>query len=419
MQIVYILLSLAIIVLLVYRKRIDFVSLGSLTFVLYTSPCFYGSTWVQGYRDYAYYANVSLNTYICVCSQLFVILAFLLYKKNNEKSDIKKLKSISMRTYSQQSIDFEPFWRVAVVVSILVFFVNIFYYVGVNRFFSNVSKSEMFIEASPLLTLAIWSSIAGFIYFFKRKNYTLMVTSFVAILFTFILGSRAYLTTALLGAFVISGMFTNRTVRSNLKIVMFGFFAALLLVLYKSVYIAVRTFDFAYVQSTLEASDMSLDAVLKNGEFITVFSIYDYIVRTNYELPIADTITRLLSFIPFLNNAIETSTNIRLSNIATHEFFSTSYGVGGNFWGETYAMGGLVFVIIITILWVFFLDIAFKKLLKYDDKLPFVALCATYCSFYIHRLDWIQALGCVKMALLLYILYYLAGKLFVRKKRSV
>ena len=195
-------------------------------------------------------------------------------------------------------------------------------------------------------------------------------------------------------------------------------FAAIFFMLYKYIYVAVRALDFASAKSILSSSDVSFN-LLESGEFITVFSNYDYIVRHNFSYPFEDVLARFVSIIPFANNFIETKYDLRLAVTAQYDFYDIHYGAGSNFWGESYAMGGMFFVFLITFLWLYLLDKAYMRLQKNNGSAIFIALVGTYCSFYIHRLDWVQALGCIKAVFLYYILYEVFRILMGSNRRKV
>lgn len=413
MLLIYIILSFTVVLFLLKRKQIDFLSIGALTFILYTSPCFIGTTWIKSVgNSYAYYEKIHYQTYICVLTQLLIILLFLLYKVN-KKGNRKSVCYKKDAKYAAILYNNTLFWRVVMLLCAIGFIYNIFFVVGVSNFFSYVSKSD--IASGFSLTFTVWGAILCILYFVKNKKYVESGLSFLMVFSYFILGSRAYLATSLLGLFFLLTYDKIRSFSSNIKLLGLGLLGALFLMLYKNIYVAVRALDFLTAKTILTGSDISWN-LLESPEFITVFSNYDYIVRYNFNYPMEDILARFLSIIPFANNFIETKYNIRLAVTAQYDFYDIHYGAGSNFWGESYAMGGMFFVFFLTFLWLYLLDKAYIRLQRSKGSAVFITLVATYCSFYIHRLDWIQVLGCIKAVFLYYACYKLYCMLFKRKK---
>ena len=413
MHLLYIVLSLGIIILLLFRKQIDFVAVGAVTFILYSIPCVSGETWVFSLGDFVYFDSVASKTYLCVNLQLAVIFLFTCFVKTKD-DDLSSYNISIDEVENKKSL----FWRNLLIVCVIVFAYNILFVVGLDKFFSDAHKSEVIEEFTGAMSIATWGALACFFYFFARGEKTEYIISFLMVFFLFILGSRAYITTAILGAFFVKSNGSIRSFWDKAKIIIIGAVVVSFLAIYKYVYVAVRGLDFDSVEQILTDSDGVSFNLLNNEEFITVFSIYNYVVDSNFEFPIEDTVARCVSIIPFANSLIDKHYSIRLADIAKDQFFGTHFGVGSNFWAESYAMGGILFVLLITVLWLFLLNIANDKLKRNKDR-PFIVLVATYCSFYIHRLDWVQVFGCMKNAILIYLLYMMFSIFVTRDKKII
>ena len=232
------------------------------------------------------------------------------------------------------------------------------------------------------------------------------------IIITALIGSRAYLAPAILGLFILKGKDVKRVFRNNIRVFIRIGLLFIALIVFKQVYRAVRALDFKEIFNLIDEGYI-IESILFNGEGRTVFSIYNYEVMNSFRLPLTDTLVRILSIVPFVNNIIPTSYPLRFSRIARNSFFSAGYGVGSNFWAESIAMGGILFMLAITLLWILLLKMAHNRIkLK---NFPYIAVVATYCSFYIHRLDWLQVMGCIKSIILIFILMSIWRSLTMRR----
>lgn len=385
----------------------DFISLAAITFLLYTSNCIQGVTWIEGGRTgYYYFSKISNSTYFYVCLQQILIICYLLYLKIKKKS-IKIKKDVTI-------INESKYWRLLLFFCYTVFGYTIFFQIGISSFFSYASKSTLIENVSFLFSIAIWGAILMCVYFAKHDKWKKCLASGVLILITLVLGSRSYFVTTLIGIFFVKRAYIVDSFRSNIKLSFLGLLLVFLLIQYKNIYMAVRALDFSTVAMILASSDIN-DTFSDIAEFRIVFSLYDYIVRNDYSLSIGDSLARVFSIVPFLNDLFQTTESARMASIVKNSIFNASYGLGSNFWGESFAMGGGVFLMVMTIIWLRLLDLANKSLMKNSIYTPFVLVIATYCAFYIHRLDWVQVCGCIKSIFLLFIFW----KIFSKKSKAL
>ena len=380
-------------------------------------------TWITGGKNgYYYNANISTATYALVVAQLFLVVMFFYLQKHvvlyfgnrNSKTD-----QVMQDSDVQEDVSF--FWTGLLLFSWAIFLYFIFRVVGVEVFFSDVSKRVMLQSTASLFSLGVWGSILSFLHAVKLGNKRHIVLSGLLIIITMLIGSRAYIATVLVGVLAMKIKTIKnfkQLFRSNLKMLVLGVLAVMGLMSYKVFYRALRALDFSKAWEAFRTNKI-LVSIFDIGEFRTVFSLYDYVVVNRYRLPAGDSAARVLSIVPFLNNYIPTVHSLRLSSIAKDEFFQSTYGLGGNFWGESYAMAGWGFVLIMMVIWLLFLQYANQYLWVNSDAAIFHIAMASYCSFYIHRLDWIQVLGCIKHVFLFYLIWMLCKKSFGIKIKTV
>ena len=410
MNYIYICLILIMGMIIVSRK-FDFLSFGALTFVFYTINCAFGETWITGGRTgYYYNSRISKVTYAYIFLQLACILFYLYKEKKGVEfvlgplNNRRILKSgLTNENGVGEKVSLEPFWTTLLWASVFMIMYTIIFNIGVTNFFSYSRKSEFAENVSSLYSFGIWGSVISFLHAVQYSNKKKEWISFAMVLITLILGSRAYFVTIIIGAIVIKYGEVKNTIRTNFKTIVGGVLLVIFLMFFKEIYQDLRALNFSAVKSGLLESSitMSLNDI---AEFRTVFSLYDYVVTSGFKLPILDSLARVLSIIPFLNKIIPTSEPLRMSRIMKLSL-NSSYGVGGNFWAETIAMGGGVFLCFVTFVWLHYLKKANRSIYNKCDTSAFPITVASYCAFYIHRLDWVQVFGCIKSVLVIYLVY--------------
>lgn len=418
MNIIYILL-VGIIIFQIARRRFDFLSIAAISFVFYTSNCITGKVWIEGGRAGVYYtSNIKVETYILIlCQMILIILS--MYRTIHGKRIIWPTK-VNFLTGSgngfaafMKSDHCFTFWRILMVFNVSVFIYTIFFQIGLATFFSYTRKGDLYNQTGVLYSLAVWGSVLCFMYGMHKHKRLYMIAAILLILMTFISGSRAYLATALVDVIVIKAKRVRNIIKSNTRVIIFGIFAFLFLLVYKNIYSEVRALDFEAVLRIL-SSPKTYSNMLDIAEFRIILSIYNYVIENSFHLPFTDSIVRVVSIVPFVNDYIGTSYPLRFSAIAQYDFFGASYGLANSFWGETYAMGGFVFLMLITELWLYFMKWCNKFISGNGRLSPFIMVMACYFSFYLHRLDWLQVLGCMKSVLVFYLIWYVINYALVR-----
>ncbi len=407
----------------VAKRRFDFISFGAVTFIAYSINCAFGKTWITGgSTGYYYQSEISTMTYIMVLCQLLIINLFIFKERKNvrfvlHKNDTTHIINSESILKERESIDYPLYWKSLLIFCYISFGYNIIIKIGLSDFFSYSSKNLIGSQVSALFSFGIWGSILCFLHAIKRKDKAQIILSSILILITVLIGSRAYLVTVILGGIALKRGHIKASIKDNLKIFIFGGLLVLFLLMYKQIYMAVRALDFASIVTILKTG-VGLSSLADIGEFRTVFSLYDYVVSRNFRLPFSDTLARILSIIPLANNYIPTRYSIRLSGYLETEMHS-SYGLGGSFWGESIAMGGPLFLLFLTLIWLIFLKKSSAHISGNKDSSIFVLTSASYICFYIHRLDWIQVMGCFKSVILFYLLYFLFTSFTNKKARTI
>lgn len=416
MNLIYIFFAL-IIVLQISRRRFDFLSIAAVSFVLYTSNCITGRVWIEGGRLGTYYqSNIIPLTYmLIICQMLIIILSmhisFINGKAKWSRSIIQE-ESLGYEEYSEAEHT-HFYWDVLLIFSVFEFIYTIFFQIGILSFFSYTRKNDLYEMTGVLYSLAVWGSVLCFMYGIQKGKKVFSIISMILILVTVISGSRAYLATALVGYIVIRAKKIKKVKVSNRRMIVLGIIAFFFLLFYKNIYSEVRALDFGAVYKIITSPETYAN-ILDINEFRITTSIYNYVVEEGFRLPVGDSIARLVSIIPFINNVIPTSYSLRFSSIAMNDFFGASYGLANSFWAEIYAMGGILLLMIVTGIWLHFIK-WYNNFINGKAKMsPFALTIAAYCSFYIHRLDWLQVWGCIKSVLVFYLIWLAINRIRVK-----
>ncbi len=414
------------------HRRIDFLSIAAASFILYTSNCLIGEVWVPQSGFNAYESAIHLETYVLICAQLFIIFAFFYLKKKNIKivvcghsgNKIQK-RNDSFLYNAVVNKDNKFYWIVVLLISAGSIAYNLIFRIGLDTFFSYTAKGDILNETSFLFGIAIWGGLICFFHFFTVKKKIGSIVSAAVILTSVLLGSRAHIASALVGVLIIKSFGWHKKKRekirtnkgfgkNNRKIIVLAFIMLMFLIMYKLVYKEIRAGDIEGVLEVLKNPKTWSD-LFDIDELRIVCANYNYVIEKHIKLPIMDVIARLVSMVPFANDYIPIENPLRFSTILRQEI-NTTYGLASNFWGECYAMGGVVFLMLMTFVWMTFINKITD--LTFAGRSPFLLTVASYLSFYIHRLDWTQVMGCIKIVILFYLIKMIFDLVFGKKSRK-
>lgn len=391
-------------ILILVNKRVNYLSIFAISYLLFTSPCVLGVTWIS------YNSNIikiSNKTYYVIFAQ-FVILIFALFIDKIKGKKIRQLynnseqikKNDSSVIFLSQNND-SLFYFFA-FISICFFVYELFFNIGLNEIAKG--KNVYMQEASGLLNFSLYLAYSSFAYsLHMEKKWMLILSSSVILGFLF-LGSRTYATVAVVYFVVFFGSRIRKKITSNKKLLFGGAIGFYMMLLYKTIYTDVNTFRFDSVISKLSQSSTYIE-VFQFKDANTFMSLYDYIINSDFQLPFSDVIARILSVIPYANKIIITEYPLRLSDMFMNEWFRSTYGLGGTFFGETVTMFGILWGPIFSFAFILWL---LNKLEDTPQKSLyskcFSGIFASYTCFFIHRADWVQIVGAFKMVILIYLI---------------
>lgn len=381
------------------KRKFDILTFAAFAFIFYTLSCITGEVWISRATGYYYYEQISFKTYLLVYFQLLIIniCPFISFKKPRTVSSSYKSGGIGK---SEKSA-----YNFICLISFIIFVYNILFVVGLNSFFSTFGKSEIIASTNSFFSYSIWGILISFSYGIQNKRKFMTILSSIVLVILLILGSRSYPVIALLILVLSRISEVKKAFISYWKQIVLICVVFVALLVYKEVYQYVRALDFSVVWERLKNWRTYVD-IINNGESRTTFALYNYVVDHDFRIPLMDSLARIFSVIPFINNFFPTTLPIRFSGIAKDIVFSSSYGLGSSFWGESYAMGGTVFLIAITVIWSIAIKHFSKKCIIENKTFPFWSTFMMYIAFYIHRLDWVQVWGSFKSIILWYFVFW-------------
>lgn len=407
LQVIYIFVCI-ISIIRYFNRKFDLLTIAVLSYIFYTLSCVIGETWITKAGGYYYYANIDVKTYICVFIQLIIINFFPCVIKE------KKKHFTSSELIWRKKIGGKTEFEIIFVISVSVFLYNLIFVVGLDQFFSLTSKSDIMSSVSGIFSYSIWGILISFTYGILSKRRWIIFISSCMLFLMLIMGSRSYFVIAVLILLLTNAEALRKTVSENWKKIIILIILMFILLVYKEVYRYIRALDFESVISTLENYRTYL-TVFTNDETRTTFSLYNYVIEKNYTLSLVDSLVRILSFIPFINNVFPTSLPIRFSSIAKNNIFGSTYGLGSSFWGESFAMGGFIFLIVVTCIWIGIIKKYNNRIAMTNKTAPFWSVFMVYFTFYIHRLDWVQMWGALKSIIVWYIIFRILKELLKRR----
>lgn len=409
----YIFIVLSVIELIyVFCRELDFLSVGAISHFIYNYYCALGTVYISSHEKsgaYYYYTDISNAVYIIVILQIIILLAAMVLYDSQKRRRVQKPAFIADHfSEKTRTMIFNMSCTIALAITVY----NI---IRIGPSNLNADKSYIWERVSGLYIVGIWLGFAAFAYGIKNKKYILALLGAVPILLHFFFGSRAYFAAACIVVVVYFGKRMKQSIGSHLKIYAGAGVMAIFVLAYKKVYALLRQGDFLGAINVLFLPE-TYAYVFRLGEPRIVLANLNYIVDNHIKLGIGDIWDRVISIVPFLNdifapNYQSMSSILRLS-------MNSSYGLASNIWGEFWAMGSYPLLFIMFIAWICFLMWGNALISRNDWTAYFSLPIVAYLSFYIHRLDFVKAIGNFKMCLMA-ALIFLAVSIFATHNTKI
>lgn len=386
MIIIHWLLNLSILIHCIWRGiKFNFYTVALISFQIYMMPTYFGKTYINN----IYFSEIDPRIYLIVD---FIIL-FLYYK-------MQKVKYFNYEVIKQP----DKITRINIIIILIMIYIALIYCILDVGIVTLSLHKKVFNELvnTNIYNFAIWGSLITYCYglIYKRKG--IIFFSTIVIIFTLFVGSRAFIATLFIITLAIKWRESINILKTNKKGIIIAIFIIFSLLVYKTIYKDIKTFDFISVFNKLTSKDTYID-ILYFPESYTTFSLFNYVVDTGYNIDLQTSIHKILSVIPFYKET--DGIILRMSAIFKNYIFYTSYGLANSIWGEVFAMGKYIGIVIFTILWGTILRLGNRYLFIQRIKSIFIIPVVTYIAFYVNRLDLVQIYGPIKNVILIYIIY--------------
>lgn len=418
-SIVYVIFVLAIFIYTI-RNQLDILCVSAVCYIVYSMYCFFGYGISGHYRP-----ALSPQLYLLVYMQLILIMGFICFTRFNQKT--RRFPALLRHTQqtdedvSEDKTVRNAFYIYTAVIALFAL-VNVIK-VGVSGFVAG--KATVWENTNILYIISLYGAYPSFAYGIHTKNKWIWIPSLLVELTIFFAGSRAFTATLIVIYLCDRGAALWKKKQKNTEIFLLGAAAIVFLLVYRMVDKAIMQGDIGSVIRTLLSPATWLEA-LEFNEPRVIIANYDYVLTSGIRLPIGDVIFRILDFIPGVAYIFPVE-------LVYPEYFSDwlmtavagSAGVGGSFWGESYAMMGVFGVILFTGLWMMFVNFANHHMKAYHKPYSsFVVALGTYLAWYINRLDFNRVGQSFKVTLLCFLIwlsiYFLLGaEIKVGKKFSL
>ena len=395
MIVIHWILWISIVAYLITKKRmVDFYTVAISGFMLYILPSFWGTTWTT---QNLYYDKVYLETYIVIDLISIILFLSVLY---NDKKKPRKISESSIRQYPRQ------LFLLLGLTSYLLMLIAV-YKVGLSVVLAD-NKSFLNIEImNPFFSLSIWASLIVLSYGMISRSRIHFIIPLPIIIFTLYLGSRAHFVIAAISIVLIwlskSG---ERRLFKEWKYGLILMLVGMVTTLYRVIYPFVKRGDYKYILSLLGDKEFYFERILVlPHEFYIVFSTLNLSISKKLDLGVEFVFNQIINFFPLLSSAANIP-NVKYSEIIMQHYYQGSrFGMASNIWAEMYSSGGVILVIIFSIIWVQIINFFNRQLIYKSRMSPFFISFGVYVAFYINRLSFSLALGDIKYILFLLIIF--------------
>lgn len=388
LRVIYIIISIiAVLYVLIKKRRFDFFSISVFSTVAYCYPAYLGTIIINDR-----YVPIDEKVYLCLIIHIIILLFWIcLYDLTKRKSE---------RVYSNNVInDVRSNYAVLVVsfLGILLMFCTIKTYGGFSG--RPFAKNELLKQASKITEYFKYISLFVFVYAFTNTGKYVKVLRIIALVlvgYTFLLGHRSF---AVIGIVAVAvKIFSNpqkevamiRVLGQHKIVTLAIILAAVFFFFVKNVFSAFMDGNYSLVINQLSNKNYYLDMLL-TAEPNIIMTNLQYACQTDMGYSLFDYCMGFFSLIPLIGGRIVNIFDVNMFETLLNEnfnpYYSQGYGIGSTIMGEFYSIGSYVFLVIGFIA-VFLLISYFSKIIvrtKSSIVCTWLLISCVYFSFYIFR----------------------------------
>ena len=415
----YIILVLAVIstsYVIFKARKFDYFTVLVFSTVLYYFPMILGRVRLSQNLDAT--IDISSSAYVCVAVFLTLVFLFLAitdkYKLGINGKILFKEERSGISAYEDTFSNYAVLMLEFVGVALMAYT-----FIMYGGFSGQFNKMAMLAESNRFTEYFKYIALYSFVYAFINKGkkiFFIRIMSIILISYTFFLGHRSFMVLGIIGIFLFKlgngkktklSYFIKKHKLAFLTIIL----GALFFLFIKGVFAALMSGQYELVKSRLTDPDYYINALL-TSESNSISSNLNFVCTSEMTYNLADYIVGFVLLIPVLGDMISSTTGYVSFEMALNQQFNTrlSEGVGlaSTFLGESYAIGGILAEVIISILILAFVLWLQNKLYFTKNNLTatYISIVLPYFTFYIHRNSLIFLLITARAYLYIWLLVF-------------
>ena len=398
------------------RNRLDILSVSMVCYVVYSMYCFFGYGISGHYRP-----KLSPMLYGLVFMQMILLWRYVAHaRKEDAQKYLAALRKTDRECPGAVAEDDRVTTAFCLYTAVMLLFtlINIIP-LGLSGF--SAGKANVWDNTNVLYVVSLYGAYPSFAYGLHTGKKRIWIPAVLIEMTIFFAGARAFLATMIVMFLCERGVILWRKTQNNTGVFVLGAAAIGFLLVYRMVDTAIMNGNILDALRILAQPETWLEAFEFNEPRVIIAN-YDYSITSGIRLPFGDIVYRIADMVPGLAGLLPIE--LQYPDYYSDWLFAevqASAGVGGSIWGESYAMLGVVGVVVFTALWIVWLRFANNHLDYHRPFSAFIVALGTYHAWYINRLDFNRVGQSVKVMLLCFLIWacfylVLGGELLIGKK---
>lgn len=380
---------------LIAKRRIDYFSVMSFSALIYYYPALIGKLNDINYGNLI--TDIEPEVYFCIIAFTF-ILTLLMLVLDKYRFTLGN-KPLFHRKYNRIQINNDYYSNLTIfILSIIGFVMFIYTLIKYQGLFVNFNKANLLMESNKIIAYYKFISLYLFVYSFINKGKfikILRVISLILIGYTFLLGHRSYVVLGLIGVSIVyfsqlDKIRLTKFIHQNKLLFILLLLIGLFFLFIKGVFAALMAGNYDLVIARLKDPNFYLMTLLNSESNIITLNL-NRVVESKMSYSLFNYLFEFLYIIPILGNRINKKLGIESFSYQLNYKFNTrfedGYGIGSTFLGESYAIGGMLTLIIRLIILFIIVKWLMSKLYstKNNFMIAYLSTVLPYFTFYVHR----------------------------------
>lgn len=406
---------------LIAKRRIDYFTVMSFSALLYYYPALIGKLSDINYGNLI--TEIKPEVYFCLIAFMLILTLFMFVLDKYIVTMGNKV--LFQRKFDRIQINSDYYSNLTIfILSIIGLVMFIYTLVSYRGLFGNFNKANLLMESNKIIAYYKFISLYLFIYAFINKGTFIRIIrlfSLILIGYTFLLGHRSYIVLGLIGISVVYFSQLDKTrltkfIHQNKLLFILLLLIGLFFLFIKGVFAALMAGNYDLVISRLKDPNFYLMTLLNSESNIITLNLNRVIEsRMNYSL--FNYLFEFLYLIPIMGNSINKKLGIESFSYQLNYKFNTrfedGYGIGSTFLGESYAIGGMLTLIIRLVILFIIVKWLMSKLYSTKNNfiIAYLSTILPYFTFYVHRNSYLFLLITARAYLYILILCFIIKKI--------